>query len=151
MRVVVALLMLCSAGAAHAESVTGTIPVSLSVLPACRVATAPLAFTATGGERAEAQTPIEVTCSSETPVTVALDNGHHPVDGRRHLAGADGALVPYSLHQGASQSEWDGHAYVSHVATSGPLQLVVYGRIMGADTAVAPGEYRDTITVTLSF
>ncbi len=145
-------LCLLAAAPAHGETVTGTIPVSLTVLPACRVETAPLTFTATPGSDAAAQTPIEVACSSDTAVALSLDSGQNALGGRRHLSGAGGAVVPDKLYTDAAGTRaWGGVAINADVAAGQPLALLAYGRIEGPATLVAAGEYRDTVTVTLAF
>lgn len=97
----------CSASA-RANTVSGTLDVSLRILPGCSVSAAPLAFVAEAGASAEAEATIDVRCAGDTRVSLSLDRG-------MNAAG------------------------------------VAYGRIEARGTAVATGDYRDTVTVTVAF
>ena len=145
-------LSLVFAMPAHAEHASGTLGVSLTVLPGCSVHAAPLAFVARAGAPAEAEASIGVRCSSETGVEVSLDNGRHAAGGQRRLASAAGDAVPYAVYSDAARTRaWTGSPVIAGVAPERPLRLVAYGRIEPAATAVPAGDYSDTVTITVAF
>lgn len=138
--------------AAMGGTASGTIDVSLQVLPACRVETAPLAFSTTRGTAAQAQTPVEVACSSDSEVSVALDAGRNAVGSQARLAGDDGTFVAYAVYSDPGRTrEWTGQSLLAEVSAGRPVQLVAYGQVAAANALVPAGEYRDTLTVTLTF
>ena len=140
------------ASPARGGTASGTIGVSLEILPACRVATAPLAFSTTQGTAAEAQTPVEVACTTDSEVSVALDAGRHAAGSQPRLAGADGTHVAYAVYSDPGRTrEWTGQSIVAEVTAVQPLQLVAYGEVAAGSAVVPAGEYRDTLTVTVTF
>jgi spore coat protein U-like protein len=141
----------CSAPA-HADTASGTLDVSLRILPGCSVTAAPLAFVAEAGARAEAEATIDVRCAGDTSVSVSLDNGMNAAGAQRQLVNPGGTAVPYAIYiDPARTRRWEGEQLRTGTDEDGTLQLVAYGRIEARDTAVATGDYRDTVTVTLAF
>jgi spore coat protein U-like protein len=136
----------------HAGSTSGTLDVSLTVLPGCSVSAAPLAFSARAGVAAEADAAIEVRCSAQTGVAVSLDHGRHAAGSQRRLASETGGSVPYAIYTDAARLQaWDADAVIGEVSPGQALRLVAYGRIEPRATAVPVGEYRDSVTVTVAF
>lgn len=135
----------------HAGSASGTLEVSLTVLPGCSVTAAPLAFTARAGSAAEAEAPIDVRCSAQTGVEVSLDRGRHAVGALRRMVSETGEPVPYAIYSDPARTrEWDGSADAT-VTPDRALRLVAYGRLEAHASAVPVGEYRDSVTVTVAF
>jgi spore coat protein U-like protein len=140
------------ASPAKGGTASGTIEVSLQVLPACRVETAPLAFSTTQGTVAQAQTPVEVACTSDSDVSVALDAGRHAVGSQPRLAADDGTFVAYTVYSDPARTRrWTGQTVLADVTAAQPLQLIAYGQVTAANAIVPAGEYRDTLTVTVTF
>lgn len=142
-----------SAAPAAAETVTGQIEVSLTVLPTCGVRAGALAFGAleSGTPAANAEAPVTLDCTPGTPYTVTLDEGRN---GARRLAAADGTgFVPYEIYQDAAATRrWGGSTggAISGVAPDdGRVSLSAHGRILAA--ATEPGRYEDVVTVMVQF
>lgn len=97
-----------------------------------------------------------VTCTAGTPYAVALSGGTVAQDvlnrrlGRNGLAGRD--TIVYQLYRDSARSQlWGGEPHrVEAVGTGSPNTHVVYGRLPAQSTPVA-GDYRDTITATVSY
>ena len=122
------------------------------MLPGCSVSAAPLAFVAEAGASSEAEAPIDVRCAGATSVDLSLDSGQHAAGTQRQLVSDTGAAVPYAIYSDAARTQsWTGESVRTSTGEDGTLQLVAYGRIEGRDSAVATGDYRDSVTVTLAF
>lgn len=155
-----ALATLCvlSGNAAMAATATDTIQVSATAIDQCRVSANDLAFgnydplstTATAGT-----TTLTVTCTLNTTYDVGLDAGTGAgatVTERKMTSGAD--TLNYSLYQDAAYTTiWGntpGNDTVSGTGTGAGQDYTVYGRIP-AQQNVPPGNYADTVTVTVTF
>ena len=137
------------------------VPFSFSVrarlMPACQISATTLdfgtAFSAQPGP-IDATSRLTVRCTRGTPHRVALDHGQHAVTGNRHMAGPNGHLLPYTLHQNAARSlAWGNQASDTlqrSTGTGSDETLTVYGRVPSVANA-APGDYADTVTVTVSY
>lgn len=143
---------LVAASPVRAGGVSATLEVSLTVLPGCVVGAAPLAFTAPAGMRAEAEAAIDIRCSARTGVAVSLDRGRNAAGAARRLASGTGIGVPYAIYSDQARTRrWDDGAILGDAAPDRPLRLVAYGRIEPDDTEIPPGDYRDSVTVTVGF
>ncbi len=141
----------CSASAS-AGTASGTLDVSLKILPGCSVTAAPLAFVAEAGATAQAEAPIDVRCAGNTSVALSLDSGMNAVGGQRQLISEGGTAVPYAIYSDPARTRsWQGEPVRTDTGDDGVLRLVAYGRVEARDTAVATGDCRDTVTVTLAF
>jgi spore coat protein U-like protein len=152
MRTIVVCTALVAAPAL-AGTTTGMMPVSLRVEPACRVEASALAFAGPAGHTMDAQSPVSILCTTETNVSVSLDNGRNARGGTRQLADGAGRLVPYAIYADAAHSRlWSAAAapVAGTVGSGGEWRLTAFGRVEGADAMVA-GTYHDTVTVTVSF
>lgn len=138
--------------AGWAGSASGTLEVSLQVLPGCSVSAAPLAFAAQAGATSEAEAPINVRCAGDTSVALSLDGGQHSAGTQRRLVSDSGAAVPYEIYSDPARTRsWQDRPLRTGTGPDGTVQVVAYGRVEGRDSAVATGTYRDTVTVTLAF
>lgn len=144
--------LLAASSPLHAGTATGTLEVSFSVLPACAVSAAPLAFVAPAGAAAEAEAQIVVRCTAETAVEVSLGRGLHGTATGRRLANANGAAVPYAIYRDPARTRpWEAAGIVAGAAPGRALILTAYGRIEPADSAVPAGDYRDSVIITVDF
>lgn len=149
-----ALLAVCAP--CPAERISAQFSVTATVVPACTGVTASNLDFGTyvaGGNAADAQSVISVTCSGGTSYTVALDSGVAGAgDSQRNMTGASSALR-YSLFQNPERSAvWGSTASSgkSAAATGAPQAFPVYGRIFPGQVTPA-GQYADVITVTVTF
>jgi len=144
---------------AHAATQTEALAVKLTLTGNCTIAAInDLDF----GSRADlatqhqAQTNIEVTCTSGTSYTVSLDQGMGAgatVALRRMTKGAN--TVDYTLHTGSyTGTPWgDGSSGTTELSTvgNGSQQThTVYG-VVPVQTMVSAGTYTDTVTVTVAY
>ena len=137
---------------ARAGTASGTLDVSLRILPGCSVTASPLAFVAEAGTTAEAEAPIDVRCAGDTSVALSLDTGLNAAGAQRRLVSETGSAVAYTIYTDPARTRtWQDEQLRTETGEDGMLQLIAYGRIDGRDTAVASGDYRDTVTVTLAF
>jgi spore coat protein U-like protein len=147
------------AGEACAGTATATFNVTATVLGSCAVTAADLAFgtyNASDASPTTANSTIDVTCTSGTSYTVALDGGSvaNDVTARAMSDGAAHSLS-YALYTTSGYSTiWgDGTASTGTVAGTGngsAQALTVYGRIP-ANQYIAANTYTDQITVTVSY
>ena len=150
-------IALCGSAAAGAQA-SATMAVSVSVVPNCTVAAAPLAFGSAPADQAgalDASAAIEVWCAAEVPFTVDLDGGRNPDGGSRRASDpATGRTLAYDIFVDPAHSRrWGGpggEAVSSATDAGGVARLTAYGLILG-DGQTAAGSYADLVTVTIAF
>jgi outer membrane usher protein len=148
------------AAGAYAGTDTTTFNVTITVTSTCDIHTGPttnMAFgsVASTATAVPATSTLTVNCTSQTPYTVALDNGLHGGAGPvRAMQGGSGT-VGYQLYQDSGHSQvWgsttgsSGNVYAG--TGSGAAQsLTVYGLVASANSPA--GSYTDTITATVAY
>ena len=135
-----------------AATATGSIAVSVSVLPACSVSGAPVAFGAYAPMSTASQNGnVTLTCSTGVTYAVALDEGTQGDGSTRRMARGDGPLLPYDLYRDAAhQQRWASGSTAATGTGSGNSQnFPVYARILPA--IVPAGTYSDNVTITVSY
>lgn len=151
-----------SAADATARTANASFQVGATILVACQVTGSTLSF---GGNLdplqvtgpVDAATNLSVTCTNTTPYNVALSAGTNAggpgAFGARTMKSGTNSL-PYQLYLDAGRTQvWgDGNASGTYSGTgSGSAQLLtVYGRLPSL-AGVAPGNYNDTVTVTITY
>lgn len=98
---------------------------------------------------------INLTCSTGTPYTVALDGGQHATGTTRQMATGTNN-VTYGLYQDAARNTaWgNGTTFGTTLAGTGTgaaQTLTVYGRVPPQATAVPSGTYTDIVLVTVTW
>ncbi|WP_181367064.1 spore coat U domain-containing protein [Enterobacter sp. CGMCC 5087] len=97
---------------------------------------------------------IDVSCPLAVAWRMTLDNGQHGAGGARRMVNARGDALGYGLWQDAARTvPWDGNGpgvNGTGQGLSGVSTVSVYGRVP-VQQAVSPGEYSDTVTVTLTY
>jgi spore coat protein U-like protein len=147
------------AGASHAaNSVTSTFAVQVTLSATCLINSAStLQFAPQGvlSANVPGTSTIQVTCTNTTPYTIGLDAGTGSgatVAVRKMTSG--GATVNYSLYTDSAHSNvWGNTIGTDTVAGTGngsAQSFTVYGQIP-SQTTPAPGNYADTITVTVTY
>ncbi|QPF75051.1 spore coat protein U domain-containing protein [Roseateles sp. DAIF2] len=152
------LLGLAAASAAQATS----FQVGATILVSCTVSGTALSF---GGSvdpllasgPVDASAALAVVCTNTTPYTLALNAGVNAGGGAnfgaRTLKHSNGsAALPYQLYLDAGRSKvWgDGANAYSGTGTGNAQSVTIYGRLPSLAGAV-PGNYSDTVTVTVSY
>lgn len=137
---------------AHAASVSGSINVSVTVLPGCTISTSPLAF---GGyvplTSASAQSSMTLNCSAGAAYAVSLDEGTQGDGSTRRMTRADGATLPYDIYRDSA-----------HLQRWGAGSTALAGTGSGRDTtvplyaAIRPnpaqaGNYTDHVVVLITY
>lgn len=151
----------CTTGGTSGGTTGFGFTATATVLPRCTLSTAtdldfgnvPGFIT---GNRDQTST-VTFTCTGRTPWQVGLDNGVNASGNlRRMRLGSSANLVNYELYRDPGHGQrWGAtlNTDTSAGATAGSTatqSLTVYGRIPAGQTAT-PGEYRDTITVTVTY
>ena len=149
----IGLPMIVPAGAVQAAG--QSMVVSATVVESCEMDVEPMEFglLASADTAGTAQSRIAIQCTPDTGYAVAMDNGLHGQDGQRRMvsdAGTDS--IAYTIYRDAAGTQpWTSGSgrTVGGIASDAPVELTAYARTHSA-TAL-PGNYRDIVTVTLSF
>lgn len=150
-----------SAVAATPSSSSGSFQVGATILVSCNVSGSTLSF---GGAidpllnpgPVDASTTLAVTCTKTTPYAVALsagaNAGQSAFSSRVMKSGTNS--LPYQLYLDAGRTQvWgDGNSSGTYAGTGTGSQqtLTVYGRLPSL-SGVVPGNYSDTVTVTITY
>lgn len=145
---------------ALAATATSNFQVQATVSASCNIAANPLTFATpydpTVGTQVDGQTTLDVTCTSATNYTVALNEGlgaGATVTTRKMTSGAN--TLDYTLFREAGRTSiWGTTTPTETVAGTGTgaaQTLPVYGRILSGQTSVPAGTYTDTVTATITF
>lgn len=140
---------------ALAGTATGTVEVTLTVSSACSVTAEPLAFgTVSAFDSAiDASSPTTVRCTPGAPYTVALDYGLNAgaTTQRKLRSTTSATTVDYNLFTDAARSSaWGGASLLTGTGNGTDQAATIFGRIP-VQAAVGAGDYRDTVTVTVTY
>ena len=143
---------------AKAGSTTTTFTSQITIAAACAINSASTLNFGTQGMLAanvDQTSTIQVVCTNTTPFTIGLDAGTGSgatVATRKLTSG--GNTVNYALYTDAAHTTiWGNTVSTDTVAGTGAgsaQNFTVYGRVP-PQTAPAPGNYSDTITVTVMY
>lgn len=156
----VTAVSLTVASPAFAGQATNTVPLALEIQSGCRLSTEPLMFGNANFFTGQIDTTstIDVRCNPGTAYTVAIDNGDNFANGSRRMVSTTAFLglfryVNYQIYRNAARNQvWGsnpGQVVSGTVPASGHKTHTMYGRV--PSTIAWAVEYRDTVTVTLSF
>lgn len=147
----------CFSGGTAGASSTFPFEVSATVANRCSIqAATELDFGAGPGlitANRDQTSTITLTCTGRTAWNMTLSNGQNPVGTqfRRMRRDATGDYVNYQLYRDPQRAQpWSGTNNVTGTGTGTAQTATVYGRVFGGQ-AVPAGQYRDTITVTVSY
>lgn len=146
-----------------AQAAGGALQVGATVLVSCNVSGTALSF---GGSIDPLLTPgpvdasasLSVTCTHTTPYTLALNAGLNAGGaasfGSRAMKNGTHSL-PYQLYLDAGRGNvWgdssNGSGVYSGTGTGSAQSVMIYGRLPSL-AGVAPGNYSDTVTLTISY
>ncbi|PXX42094.1 Csu type fimbrial protein [Undibacterium pigrum] len=139
---------------ALAETRTASLAVSAVVVPTCTVNGSAVSFGNYEIAAVEQAGNIGVNCSQGTTYVLSLGGGSGANAGMRQMSGPANAALSYALYQDQSRSKLWGSASDNHAITgtgNGNMQnLPVYGRIP-AGQVVAPGNYNEVVSITLTY
>ncbi|EEY78501.1 spore Coat Protein U domain protein [Acinetobacter calcoaceticus RUH2202] len=110
-----------------------------------------------------AQGAVNTTCNNGTPYSIYLGDGNNRIAGGfRRMTNGSSLYIPYQLYQNSTYSTvWDIAGGVTAVGGSGGVSKTgsgsaqstnVYGKIpQGTTISTTPGNYSDTIVVTVTY
>jgi spore coat protein U-like protein len=135
---------------------TTTFPVTANVPPSCSVSASNLHFGNYNMVQLDATTTVSATCTPGSAYNIGLDQGVSTgaTVANRKMTGPGANRLGYSLFSNAGRTtNWGntvGTDTVPATGTGAAQTFTVFGRIP-ASQRLAPGDYADTITVTLFF
>ncbi|WP_165938356.1 MULTISPECIES: spore coat U domain-containing protein [Bacteria] len=140
---------------ALAGTATGTVQVSLNVSSSCSVTAQPLDFGTTNSfaTAIDSSSATTVKCTPLAPYSVFVSYGANANGTQRQLASTTDAtkVVKYDVYSDASRSTaWTPTVGTTGVGDGNEKATTLYGRVP-VQTAVAAGDYKDTVTVTVSY
>ena len=146
----------CTIGVGRTVGSASNVAVTATNSPACSVSASPVAFgTVTSlAANIDAAGTISVNCSTGASYTVGLDggvNGGTSATSRKMANGSN--RVTYGLYRDSARSQgWYTDTGTTYAGTgNGTAQVInVYGRVP-AQPSPTPGNYGDTVTVTLTY
>lgn len=170
----IALLILGATSTARAETITGTIGVTLAITSACIVDNGAGAGTSWGtldfGSYTNLATDIDaqvtstvgngltITCSIGLPATVYIRQGANDSGSLRTLSPSAGTYsIPYRLYSDAGRTAEippDGASGIPLTSDGTPQSIPIHARILSSDqTIIAPtaGAYTDTVSATIEW
>ena len=151
---IAAAAALASTPAFAAGTATGTVDVSLNVSSSCAVTAQPLDFGTTNSFSAaiDSSSATTLKCTPNAAYTVYISYGNNAASGtQRKLKSAAGGFVNYDLYSDSARTlAWNTTAGVTGTGTGVDVPITIYGRVP-VQTAVAAGDYKDTVTVTVNY
>lgn len=130
--------------------------VSVDVQPSCAISATPLIFPPQTTLTADvlAQSSLLVTCTLNALYWVGLDDGQHAIAGQRRMkSGAN--YINYEIYRdSARRLRWGAtkdRDTVSGAVLGASQPLPVYGKIPSPMVSPPPGNYYDTVIVTVNF
>lgn len=98
---------------------------------------------------------IGVLCSNSTPWTLSLNGGNHPLENQRRMSNSSekSEYIPYNLYLDASRASeiTFNTAAISQTGTGEQQTFDIYGRIPAGSILPSPGNYIDTVTITVTY
>lgn len=141
-------------GFVGSATIQPTFSVTAEPARTCTIGASALAFPVTGvlNRNITAQGQLTVTCTAQTPNSVALSTGNNPIAGVRRMISPAGAAISYGLFSDSQYAKPWGSASLALPGTgTGNSQLItVYGRVP-PQTTPAPGTYTDTVIATITY
>ena len=148
---------------AQALTASQTMAVSLSIANSCAIIVSPLGFGTYVPTGSNATSTVQLTCTSGSAWSVDIDAGlsQFLANGSRRVTNANelGITVPsyviYNLYKDAGRTQLWGTTSGGTARTgsgTGVAQLeTVYATAFGTQGTVPPGNYSDTVNVTVTF
>lgn len=144
-----------------AAEVTTTLPVTANVVAACTVGATGVSFgTYTAGESSFANGTVTVNCASGTAYSVALNAGNNYTSGFRNMVSGSNGLSYYLFLEQSFTNQWGDSCGAASYPSGGCLATsgtgvdqvhTVYGVMPINAGSDVPGDYTDTVLVTVSF
>lgn len=156
-RSILAAAMMLAPGLVSADTMSATVAVSATVVPACTtLSTTPMNFgNYTSAANADATFTVTTNCVNGASVYYNINGGLNPLqDGMTKLlvmAGSSGGALQYVVYLDAARTSSIANGFNANFFGTGQDRTdTYYGRLFGGFT-VPSGTYTDTITITLNF
>jgi len=154
------LSLVVFSGAAAAKTLTTSIGVTASVSANCRV-NSPVALSlgtygssnAGGKALAGNGKVLSIACTKGTAgVRIALNNGTHFSNSKRHVLGPNSKKVSYQIYTNSGLTTvWNSKNTVAYTPKSDVATAIeMYSKVPGGQKP-PPGQYSDTLTATVDF
>ncbi|MEK6805839.1 MAG: spore coat U domain-containing protein [Pseudomonadota bacterium] len=159
-RIIGAAAALSVGFAAQAASQSTTFNVTATVVSACSLSAANLAFgnyDPLSAVNTDGTSTVTVTCSLLTPYNLGISAGTYGsgVSARKMQIGAGTDTLDYSLFRDVLRTlNWGitvGTDTLSALGTGIAVPTTVYGRIGSGQVSAPIGAYSDTVTVTVTY
>jgi spore coat protein U-like protein len=153
-----AALVVAGTAAAYAATATSNFQVRITINATCTAATATDLDFGTAGVLAsniDTTSSLQVTCTNTTPYNIGFNAGVNGtgVTARKLKAGGS-EMIAYSIYSDAGRTtNWGNTVGTDTVAGTGngsAQSYTAYGRVP-PQTTPTPGNYTDTITVTVTY
>lgn len=134
------------------------MPVTAQLLSACKITASPLNFGSQPSNFAsnvQSTSEIDSSCTKNTPYQIGLSDGLNANGTQRRMKAGAGQYVNYELYQNANRTQRWGSALntpetLSGTATGVSQKATVYGQV-SPQTGLEAADYRDTVTVTITY
>ena len=148
-------LVLALSPAAYSQNATGNLGVYANAIEVCHVRTTPITFIDYDNSDQTAYGRVEVNCTFDTDYSIALNEGIHPdtVNSIRQMSDGHGHRLAYEIYD-PSDNLWGDDTGVygtEYGILTGNGNWQTYnarGEVAGLQ-GVAPGDYSDTVKVTI--
>ena len=156
-RSMLAAAMMLAPGLVNADTMTATVAVSATVVPACTTLSAtPLNFgNYTSAANADATFTVTTNCVNGASVYYSISGGLNPLQDNVTkllvMAGSAGGALQYKVYLDAARINAIANGFSAGFFGTGLDKVdTYYGRLFSGFT-VPSGTYTDTITITLNF
>jgi len=141
-------------GPAAAQVQSETLSVTARIGEVCTVTSASVDFGQALNLNAnnDATGAIDISCATNTNLSVALDGGQTPgFSGERKLVGSGGQIQYFLYKDSGRTQQWTAGDAVATTIAGGSGSVPVYGRVPSQTDGHSSGEYTDEVTITLVF
>lgn len=145
--------MTFSAGIASAATATNTVGVSASVVQACTLTTANVAFPTYASGQAAAVTAnggVNITCGSGVPYTYALNTGVNQAATQSRMTDTV-SFLNYGLYSDIGLTTLATGTSNPTSGTGAAQAYILYGQVPGGQAGLTAGAYTDTVTATVTW
>lgn len=151
--------MIAGAGAAHAQTSTGTMPVSATVTENCVIAGQPLDFASvdvTSGAEVTGAGSVTVTCTQGVEYTLNADVAEGGDATARTMTSTSGTeVLSYALFTDAARTQAWGNGVsgqpLTGTGTGSEEAVSIYAKVAANQNALPADTYTDTVSMTITY
>lgn len=142
-------------GTSDTDTAYTTIPLTITVPSFCTVSSTAVAFGTVQANAMpdDATGTVGVNCNNAAAFTIGLGAGLNSSGSVRRMTDGSAHYLPYSLYTNSARSTaWTTSTTVAGTGSTGTtVNTTVYGRIEAGTTLPIPGNYSDTVTITITY